>query len=119
MNVALLEASHWHVPLYLDPLDATGIEVVAVSDAEQVKGAAVAARFGSTLYSSSNELLDREKVDFAFVFGRHSEMPAFAEALIARKTPAKFLSFSVGRNSRKEPSRCRDVVSVLLPKPRE
>jgi len=87
MQVALLEASHWHVPLYLDALEATGIEVVAVSDAEQVKGEAVAARFGSTLYSSSHELLDRERVDFAFAFGRHSEMPALAEALIARKIP--------------------------------
>ena len=29
MKVALLEASHWHVPLYLDPLETTGIEVVA------------------------------------------------------------------------------------------
>ena len=87
MKVALLEASHWHVPLYLDPLEAPGIEVVAVSDAEQVKGGAVAARFGSRLYASSYELLDREKVDFAFAFGRHSEMPAIAEALIARKIP--------------------------------
>src|SRR5207249_6406472 len=80
MKVALLEASHWHVPLYLEPLEAPGIEVVAVSDAEQVKGQAIAARFGSTLYSSSYELLDRERVDFAFAFGRHSEMPALAEA---------------------------------------
>src|SRR6266536_1735716 len=87
MKVALLEASHWHVPLYLDPLEAPGIEVVAVSDAEQVKGDSVAARFGSRLYQSSFDLLEREKVDFAFAFGRHSEMPAIAEALIARKIP--------------------------------
>ncbi|MDE1949328.1 MAG: Gfo/Idh/MocA family oxidoreductase [Burkholderiales bacterium] len=87
MKVALLEASHWHVPLYLDPLEASGIEVVAVSDAEHVKGQAIAARFGSRLYASSHELLDREEVDFAFVFGRHSEMPALAEAVIARKIP--------------------------------
>ena len=46
MKVALLEASHWHVPLYLDALEAPGIEVVALSDAEQVKGEAIAARFG-------------------------------------------------------------------------
>ena len=87
MKVALLEASHWHVPLYLNALEAPGIEVVAVSDAEHVKGQAIAERFGSTLYSSSKELLDREEVDFAFVFGRHSEMPALAEAVIARKIP--------------------------------
>lgn len=87
MKVALLEASHWHVPLYLDPLDASGIEVVAVSDAEHVRGETVAARYGSRLYQTSSELLEREKVDFAFAFGRHSEMPAIAEALIARKIP--------------------------------
>src|SRR4029079_17548786 len=104
MKVALLEASHWHVPLYLAPLEARGVEVVAVSDAEQVagtrargrglgavadgeevRGEAIAARFGSRLYQSSHELLENEKVDFAFAFGRHSEMPAIAEALIARK----------------------------------
>src|SRR5688572_14075830 len=87
MKVALLEASHWHVPLYLDPLRAPGIEVVAVSDAEHVKGPEVAARFGCKLYASSYELLERENVEFAFVFGRHSEMPKFAEALIAKRIP--------------------------------
>ena len=87
MKVALLEASHWHVPLYLDALEAPGIEVVAVSDAEHVKGEAIAARFGSTLYSSAYELLEREEVDFAFVFGRHSEMPKLAEAVTARRIP--------------------------------
>lgn len=87
MKVALLEASHWHVPLYLDALEAPGIEVVAVSDAEQVKGEAIAARFGSKFYSSAYELLEREEVDFAFVFGRHSEMPTLAEAVIARHIP--------------------------------
>jgi predicted dehydrogenase len=87
MRVALLEASHWHVPLYLGALEAPGIEVVAISDAEHVQGEAVAARFGARLYSSSYELLARERVDFAFAFGRHSEMPALAEALIERRVP--------------------------------
>jgi predicted dehydrogenase len=87
MRVAILEASHWHVPLYLDPLEAKGIEVVAVSDAEHVKGSAIAERYGCKLYSSSLELLDREQIDFAFVFGRHADMPTFAEACIVRKIP--------------------------------
>ena len=87
MKVALLEASHWHVPLYLDALQAPGIEVVAVSDAENVKGPEVAARFGCKVYSSTYDLIEKEKLDFAFVFGRHSEMPNFAEALIAKRIP--------------------------------
>src|SRR4029434_632127 len=48
---------------------------------------AIAERFGSRLYSSSYELLDREKVDFAFAFCPHSEMSAIAEAIIAQKIP--------------------------------
>src|SRR5436190_3035971 len=87
MQVALLEASHWHVPLYLDALQAPGIEVVAISDAEHVQGEAIARRFGCRLYASSYDLLAREKIDFAFTFGRHSEMAAFAEALIGRHIP--------------------------------
>ena len=87
MKVALLEVSHWHVPLYLAALESPGIEVVAVSDAEHVKGEDIAGRFGCKLYSSGYELLEHEEVDFAFVFGRHSEMPALAEAVIARNIP--------------------------------
>jgi len=87
LRVAILDANHWHVPLYLDPLEANGIEVVAVSDPENVKGQAIAERFKSRFYASSRELLDREKIDFAFAFGRHSEMPVLAEELIARRIP--------------------------------
>ena len=87
MKVALLEASHWHVPLYLDPLQARGVDVVAVSDMEHVKGPEVAACFDCKLYASSHDLIDRETIDFAFVFGRHAEMPKLAEALIARRIP--------------------------------
>jgi predicted dehydrogenase len=87
MKVALLEVSHWHVPLYLNALETPGVEVVAVSDSEHVKGEAIAERFNCPLYSSSYELLEREQVDFAFVFGRHSEMPSLAEAVIARNIP--------------------------------
>lgn len=34
MKVALLEASHLHVPLYLDPLDANGIAALLQESAE-------------------------------------------------------------------------------------
>ncbi|MCD9113801.1 Gfo/Idh/MocA family protein [Pseudomonas bijieensis] len=87
MKVALLEVSHWHVPLYLNALETHGVQVVAVSDSEHVKGEAIAERFKCALYSSSYELLEREEVDFAFVFGRHSQMPSLAEAVIARNIP--------------------------------
>ena len=87
MRVALLEASHWHVPLYLAALERPGVEVVAVSDREAVKGPGIAERFGCPLYQSYQELLERTKIDFAFVFGRHVDMPVIGGALIDRNIP--------------------------------
>src|SRR5256884_4428598 len=87
MKVVLSEVGLGRVPRYRGRRESSGFGVVGVSDAEQVQGGAVAARYGSRLYQGSHELLEREKVDFAFAFGRHSEMPAIAEALIARKIP--------------------------------
>jgi len=87
MKVALLEVSHWHVPLYLSALDRPGIEVVAISDAERSKGAEIASRFGCREYGSVESLLANERPDFAFAFGRHSEMPQIGKMLVERRIP--------------------------------
>jgi len=87
MKVAIIEASHWHIPLYLTALEAPGIEVVALSDRENAKGKEIAERFNCRLYESYEELLDREQVDFAFAFGRHAEMFRIGETLVRRKIP--------------------------------
>jgi len=87
MRVAIVEASHWHIPLYLAALDAPGIEVVAISDKENAKGREIAARFNARLYESYEKLLEQEHIDFAFVFGRHSEMAKIGEELVRRKVP--------------------------------
>jgi predicted dehydrogenase len=87
MKIAVLEASHWHTPLYLDALESPGVQVVAVSDGEQAKGRDIAVRFGCRIYESYEELLQQETIDFAFAFGRHAEMPRIAEMLIERRIP--------------------------------
>jgi predicted dehydrogenase len=87
MKIALLEASHWHAPLYLDAMAAPGLEVVAVSDAEGPRGRSIAERFGCRSYDSYESLLQQEAVDFAFAFGRHSEMPRIGESLVQRRIP--------------------------------
>jgi predicted dehydrogenase/sugar phosphate isomerase/epimerase len=87
MRVAIIEASHWHAPLYLDALESADVQVVAVSDGEQARGRDIAARFGSRIYESYEELLQKETIDFAFAFGRHAEMPRIAEMLIERRIP--------------------------------
>ena len=50
-------------------------------------GAALAKRFGCEVYRDLDELLDTQDVDFAFVFGRHIDMPVLAGKLIARGIP--------------------------------
>jgi len=87
MKIALLEASHWHAPLYLEALAAPGLELVAVSDAEGPKGGQIAERFGCRSYDSYESLLQKEAVDFVFAFGRHSEMPRIGESLVQRGIP--------------------------------
>lgn len=87
-KVAIVESTHWHAPLYYGALqERSDVEVVAVSDSAQHTGEEVARRFGCTAYTSTREMLDREKPDFAFVFGRHVDMPALAAALIKRRIP--------------------------------
>jgi len=87
MKIALVEAGHWHAPLYLDGLKEDGIEVVAVSDREGRQGARIAAELGARSYQSWQQLLANEAVDFAFAFGRPVDMPAIGAALIAAGVP--------------------------------
>ena len=88
MKVAILEASHWHVPLYLDALDADDdISVVAVSDSENWRGPEIAARFDARLFAGWRALLEKEQPDFVFAFGPHTDMPDIARTLFDRGIP--------------------------------
>lgn len=82
MRIALIEAGHWHAPLYLDGLRGDGIEVVAVSDRQGGAGRQIAERFEARFHESWRELIRAEDVDFAFAFGRPVEMPEIGEALV-------------------------------------
>jgi predicted dehydrogenase len=87
MRIAIVESTHWHMPLYLDALEAPNLRVVGVTDSAQKTGPGLAKRFGCEVYSDLDELLKAQTVDFAFVFGRHIDMPALAEKLIAHGIP--------------------------------
>lgn len=51
MKIAIIEASHWHVPLYLDALEMHQVaRVTAVSDETSMRGPQLAARFGAAHY---------------------------------------------------------------------
>lgn len=87
VKVAVLESTHWHVPLYQGALQGHGIKVVGVSDSTGRGGPDLAKRLGCRSYASSEALLAAEEFDFAFAFGRPVDMPALAMMLIDRNIP--------------------------------
>ena len=86
VKIAILEASHWHVPLYLKAFENDDVELVAVSDAENAMGPKIAERFSSNFYLNYQALLQNESIDFAFAFGRHCDMLEMGTALIENNT---------------------------------
>ena len=110
MDVVLLEVSHWHVPLYLDPLAAAGARVIAVSDRDPARAESVARRFGARVYADWRRLLADERLDFAFAFGRHSEMAAMGQTLAEAGIPF-MLEKPCGLNAA-EVRRLRDQVKA-------
>jgi predicted dehydrogenase len=87
LRIAILEASHWHVPMYLPGLDPTKVNVVAVSDRQNAKGPKIAHQFSANYYQDYNELLAKEDIDFAFAFGRHCDMAAIVTKLVDMNIP--------------------------------
>ena len=87
MRIALIEAGHWHAPLYLDGLAGDGLEVAAVSDVSGGGGRAIADRYRARFYERWEDLIGVETIDFAFAFGRPVEMPVIGEALVRAGVP--------------------------------
>lgn len=88
MKVAFIGASHWHLPLYLDPLlRLPGVTLAGVADPDPAKAAALGARFGCKHDRDFRELCRDVRPDFVFALGRHADMPAQAEFLIAEGIP--------------------------------
>ncbi|MGI9525252.1 MAG: Gfo/Idh/MocA family protein [Hyphomicrobiaceae bacterium] len=106
VKVAIIETSHWHVPLYIDGLMAADIDVVAISDATRSSSSdALASRLGARTYDRVSDLLKHEQIDFAFAFGRHCDLPQVAKSLIQAGVP-----FSV----EKPCGMCSDDVAEIL-----
>lgn len=86
-KVALIDTAHWHVPLYLDALEKSGVEVVGVSDPTGTTGPSLAQRFKTRCFGTCEELLAQAQTDLAFAFGRHIDMPTTANLLLERDIP--------------------------------
>lgn len=81
MKVAFIGASHWHLPLYLDPMLALpGVTLAGMADPDADKAAALGARHGCAHDRDFRELCRRTRPDFVFALGRHIDMPAQANS---------------------------------------
>jgi len=88
MRVVFIGASHWHLPLYLEPaLALPGVTLAGLADPDPAKAAALGGRFGCASDSDFRALCHRVKPDFSFALGRHIDMPEQAEFLIDEGIP--------------------------------
>lgn len=88
MRVAITGVSHWHLPLYLDPVLASDdAEVVGVTDPDITVASAVAERIGTRAFPHWSDLCADAKPDFVFVLGRHIDMPEVCRFLIEQGIP--------------------------------
>jgi predicted dehydrogenase len=88
MRIAFIGASHWHLPLYLEPaLLLPGTVLAGMSDPDPDKARALGERYGCAFDQDFRELCRRERPDFVFALGRHADMAAQAEFLIAEGIP--------------------------------
>ncbi len=86
-RIALIEVGHHHAALIARALRDQSRRVVAVSDRNAEIARRWADAFGCARYDDHGALLRRERVDFAFAFGVHRDMPAIARALLEAGVP--------------------------------
>ncbi len=88
MRVAFTGVSHWHLPLYLDPvLDLPDATVVGVADPDASVASLVAERIRTRGFSDWRQMLVDVEPEFVFVLGRHIDMPEVCGWLIDHGIP--------------------------------
>jgi predicted dehydrogenase len=88
MRVVLIGVSHWHTPLYFDPLvGMKDVTIVGVSDPDLSRAEPYAAKAGCLAFDDYLEMCARLKPDFAFALSRHCDMAEEARFLIDNRIP--------------------------------
>lgn len=88
MRVAILGASHWHVPLmYIPALQECGAEIVALHDPDPQAVERVSAGLSCPRYTDHRALIAAEKPDLVFAHAPHAHMTALAADLVALGQP--------------------------------
>jgi predicted dehydrogenase len=88
MKIAFIGASHWHLPLYLEPaLRMPDVTIASVSDPDPKAVDILKSKLGCPGDTDFRELCRRVKPDLVIALGRHCDMPEQARFLIAEKIP--------------------------------
>ena len=88
MKLAFVGASHWHLPLYLDPaLEIDGVKVVGVSDPDAGCVNTLARRLGCVGDTDFRALCKKTRPDFVVALGRHCDMVDEATFLLEEGSP--------------------------------
>jgi len=88
MKLAFIGASHWHLPLYLEPaLQVPGVIIAGVADPDAKALDALTAKLGCAGDTDFRELCRRVKPDVVIALGRHCDMAEQARFLIAESIP--------------------------------
>jgi predicted dehydrogenase len=88
MRVVYVGASHWHLPLYLDPMmQLPGVTLAGLADPDAARLATLGARYGCPTDTDFRALCRRVKPDFVFALGRHVDMPDEAAFLMEEGIP--------------------------------
>jgi predicted dehydrogenase len=88
VKLAFIGASHWHLPLYLEPaLAVPGARIVGISDPDADFVAACSDKLGCSGDTDFRDLCRRTRPDFVFALGRHVDMAEQARFLIEERIP--------------------------------
>jgi predicted dehydrogenase len=88
MKLAFIGASHWHLPLYLEPaLQVPGVTIAGIADPDAKTVDALKAKLGCAGDPDFRDLCRRVKPDFVIALGRHCDMADQARFLIAENIP--------------------------------
>ena len=88
MKLAFIGASHWHLPLYLEPArEIDGVEIIGVSDPDAACVKALAARLSCAGDIDFRALCRKTRPDFVVALGRHCDMVKEATFLLEEGIP--------------------------------
>lgn len=88
IRIGLFEVSHWHFErYYLPSLRRPDLAIVGISDRNFLVREAISHELRCAAFEEWRTLVSTQPMDFAFVFGRHAEMPEIAAALVAIGVP--------------------------------